>query len=81
MLTVNGNSGKDDPTTHEGVIGELFLPNLENYPVIHHLSRNKRDNRVENFRWTTHSIVVIEELSEMSNKNYQKEFSDELPDG
>ena len=32
-----------------------FLPNPENKPTIDHLNRNRKDNRVENLRWATHS--------------------------
>jgi hypothetical protein len=60
------------------VIGEQFIPNPEKYPVIDHLNRNKRDNRVENLRWTTQSINCC---NRKTIRNVEQEFIDELPDG
>ena len=33
------------------LVGQTFLPNLENKPEINHINLNKGDNRVENLEW------------------------------
>jgi hypothetical protein len=47
-------NGKKKCTIHK-LVGMAFLPNPENKPTIDHLNRNRKDNRVENLRWATHS--------------------------
>jgi len=46
--------GKRKTTVHK-VVAMAFLPNLENKPTVDHLNRNRKDNRVENLRWATHT--------------------------
>jgi hypothetical protein len=46
--------GKRKITVHK-IVAMTFLPNPENKPTIDHLNRNRKDNRVENLNWATHS--------------------------
>ncbi len=35
------------------LVATHYIPNPQNLPVIDHINRNKKDNRVENLRWVT----------------------------
>ena len=43
-----------------------FIPNPENYPVVRHLNDKKRDNRLENLAWGTHS----DNMQDSKNNGY-----------
>lgn len=36
-----------------------YIPNPNNYPEIDHINRNKKDNRIENLRWATRSMNML----------------------
>jgi len=53
-IWVCSKNGKKKYTVHK-LVAMAFLDNPENKPTIDHLNRDKKDNRVENLRWATHS--------------------------
>lgn len=54
---------KNNINNHESIhvlVAKLFIPNPENKPYVHHINRDKTDNRVENLCWITLSESVRE---------------------
>lgn len=40
------------------LVAETFLPNPDNFPVVHHKDRNKHNNHVSNLQWVTYQENV-----------------------
>lgn len=53
----NGKRVKKYCKVHR-LVAEVFIPNLNNYPIIDHKNNNKQDNRVENLQWCTQKFNV-----------------------
>lgn len=53
------------------LVGQAFLANPLNYPVIDHINRIKTDNRVENLRWTTQSENCVNKLCRGTNTGHR----------
>lgn len=46
--------GKPDSYLLHRIVGQTFLPNLDNKPTINHKDGNKRNNYIENLEWATY---------------------------
>lgn len=49
------NNGEQKDFYIHVLVACLYIPNPESLNVVNHINCNKRDNRVENLEWTTHS--------------------------
>ncbi len=54
------------------IVGELFIPNPENLPVIDHISRNTYDDIISNLRWTDKRLNGINTGYKKNNKLKEK---------
>ena len=51
--------GKGKQALIHRLVATAFLPNPEGYPDVDHKNRDKKDNRVENLRWISHSNNML----------------------
>ena len=54
------------------LVAKAFIDNPNNYPEIDHLNRVRDDNRVENLRWCTHSMNMLNENTQLFCKEARK---------
>lgn len=52
LLIINGEKFRSP--IHQ-LVGEAFIPNPNNLPILHHKNNNSLDNRKENLEWISHS--------------------------
>jgi hypothetical protein len=66
IVALYKNSKRKNFSIHR-LIGLYFIPNPNNYSVIDHINRNPLDNRIDNLRWTTQSINMINRTNYINN--------------
>ena len=73
IVALYKNSKRKNFSIHR-LIGLYFIPNPNNYSVIDHINRNPLDNRIDNLRWTTQSINMINRSDQVNRdlRNIQK---------
>jgi hypothetical protein len=49
------NNGKSKRVMLHRIIAEAFINNPENKKCVNHINHNRKDNRIENLEWCTHS--------------------------
>ena len=42
------------------LVGKMFIPNPNNYDVVHHINYDKTDNNVENLKWMSYQQHIEE---------------------
>ncbi len=60
VVLSDGNKGRKAYVVHR-LFAMAFIPNPNNYPEIDHINRDSFDNRVENLRWCTHHMNMMNE--------------------
>lgn len=63
-------TGKEHLTTKRVhiLVAKAYIPNPENFPVVHHIDGNKTNNKVENLKW----VSVVENTKATYDAGYQQ---------
>lgn len=62
------------------LVGITFIPNPNNYPIVHHKDNNKVNNHVSNLEWTTVRQNTLERYK-INNYHFVKKVKAILPTG
>jgi hypothetical protein len=75
-LTKDGYLSVNPTTTYRKrvhrIVAELFIPNIDNKPLVNHKDCNKTNNHFENLEWVTHkeNSVHANQNGKMGNSRY-----------
>jgi hypothetical protein len=58
-VTLYNNSGKGKDFSIHYLVATLYIPNLNNFPIVNHKNHNRSDNIVENLEWVTYNENMI----------------------
>ena len=64
-ITLYNNSKKGKDFSIHYLVGKLYIPNPNNYPMVNHKNHKRNDNRIENLEWTSYS----ENMKHFGQKN------------
>ena len=69
-VTLRLKNGKSKRYPLDYVIATAFIPNPNNYPIVHHKDENKLNYSLDNLEWTTDAINVQYHIkNEVDNNN------------
>ena len=73
-----GQRGKVKSIRLHKAIAETFIPNPNNYPIVHHKNENKSDINITNLEWTTsqgntHYHLKIQKTPFFNNRKLTKQ--------
>lgn len=63
-----GKRGKTKSIRLHKALAETFIPNPNNYPIVHHKDENKENYSLENLEWTTCKKNIEYHLKELSKE-------------
>lgn len=64
-----GKRGKVKIVRVHKAVAETFLPNPNNYPVVHHRDENKQNPHISNLEWVTHKQNIAYHWEKASDEN------------
>ena len=64
-VTLYNNSKKGKDLSVHYLVGKVYIPNPDNYPMLNHKNFDKKDNRIENLEWISYS----ENMKHFGQKN------------
>lgn len=55
FISIINKEGKSKKEMIHRLVAKAFIPNPNNFPIVHHKDENKLNNDVSNLEWVTHS--------------------------
>lgn len=53
LIVVLCKEGKCTSKTVHRLVAKAFIPNLDNLPIVDHINKDKKDNKISNLRWSS----------------------------